>query len=238
MRDDKAIINALKNSRVGLNDSFVWNCTKCGKCCHTEDIILSAYDIFRLTTHLGMSAQEFIEKMGVAYMGDFSKLPVVTLKLENGNCPFLIDNLCSVQKVKPFSCAAFPLGRAYDPQNGRITYFFQDVICGRRGEAHTVREWLYGDSDPVYEERIFRVWNKMLNNASEFVRPTSKDFQSVMWSVLFALFYCNYDKERDFLEQLKERSKRLKGLIDAMKQFNLKKVENIVDAMEDGEEND
>ncbi len=46
-------INELKEQlgyiEIGLNDTFTFHCTQCGKCCiHQEDILLSPKDLFNI----------------------------------------------------------------------------------------------------------------------------------------------------------------------------------------------
>lgn len=46
-------INELKEQlgyiEIGLNDTFTFHCTQCGKCCiHQEDILLSPNDLFNI----------------------------------------------------------------------------------------------------------------------------------------------------------------------------------------------
>ena len=48
----KTIVDNLDKMKIGLDDTFKFNCTLCGKCCKDrEDILLTPRDIFRLAKH-------------------------------------------------------------------------------------------------------------------------------------------------------------------------------------------
>ena len=50
----------IESFTVGLDDTFSFHCTQCGKCCiHRTDIILSPRDIFKMAKELKLSTLTF-----------------------------------------------------------------------------------------------------------------------------------------------------------------------------------
>lgn len=51
----------IESFTVGLDDTFAFHCTQCGKCCiHRTDIILSPRDIFKMAKELKHDTDYFI----------------------------------------------------------------------------------------------------------------------------------------------------------------------------------
>ena len=100
---------------LSIDDTFQFRCNQCGECCrHRENILISPFDLFRLTRYLNMKPTEFVDRYCTTYIGQNSRLPVVIFKAvgEEQICPMLQDNHCSVHVAKPTICALYPLGRA------------------------------------------------------------------------------------------------------------------------------
>ena len=104
----------IESLTVGLDDTFTFHCTQCGKCCiHRTDIILSPRDIFKMAKELNLSNADFLRKYCSMHIGPTSRIPVIMLRPvgKDDRCPLLKNNKCSVHKVKPSVCGMFPLGR-------------------------------------------------------------------------------------------------------------------------------
>jgi uncharacterized protein len=78
------------------------NCLECAACCKNYSPRFKTPDIKRISKHLGMKENFFIEKyLKVDEDGDFV--------VKSTPCPFLgADNFCSVYDVRPSDCARFP----------------------------------------------------------------------------------------------------------------------------------
>ena len=80
---DKRLLEIAENfdkMKIGLDDKFRFSCKQCGKCCtEREDILLTPFDLFRLSKKLDMTPNDFVEKYGETYIGDSSRM-VITLK--------------------------------------------------------------------------------------------------------------------------------------------------------------
>lgn len=94
-------------SGVLTYDDF--QCIKCGTCCKKQKVVLlTIYDIFRLSEKLDIKPGEFFRKYGtISHKFNSNGLRRFYLKADGG-CPFLKDKICSVQDVKPIVCARNP----------------------------------------------------------------------------------------------------------------------------------
>lgn len=229
MINKEAIMDDLKNRRMNLDDEFYYGCMQCGSCCHDIDIILNPYDLYRLAKYLGLSTEEVIMKYCLWHIGENSKLPVVWLEFtEDGACPFLKQNRCAVQEAKPFVCAAYPLGRAYLPEEDKIVYIRQNTQCGLPYKKQTVREWIFGERDVTYEEEVHKAWTKMIEEMMAFTRLYPDNIVNMLCEMLFTFFYVGYDTETDFLEQLKERKQYVNEMACDVKKL----LENVITGVE------
>ena len=84
-------------------------CKRCGKCCRsgwdgyalTEWIIVQPDEWERLASHLGVTAQDLIDRCGPVYGDRFSIL--------GRACPMQdLDGVCLVNPVKPIACKRWP----------------------------------------------------------------------------------------------------------------------------------
>ncbi len=94
-------------SSVLTYDAFV--CKKCGVCCKKQKVVLlTIYDIFRVSKELGMSPNGFFKKY-CTKSARFNSDGLKRFYLKaDGGCPFLNDDLCSIQEVKPVVCDRNP----------------------------------------------------------------------------------------------------------------------------------
>ena len=145
-------IETIKKQVLDLDKSFEFKCLQCCNCCRNrEDILLTAYDIYRIAKHLSIKPHDVFTKYCETYIGTSSGVPVVRLmpKPIGKVCPLLKSGKCSVHQAKPVVCALFPLGRYMSSDDDdSINYFLQDIRCGGKGEHHTVREWLQSFNIP------------------------------------------------------------------------------------------
>ena len=89
---------------IGESVSAAIDCTACGNCCRTLQIVVHSQDIARLAKRLEMTIAAFTERyVGVADDGStyFSQGPP---------CPFLSpDGPCTVYEDRPRACQKYPL---------------------------------------------------------------------------------------------------------------------------------
>lgn len=216
MSRDKLYKNIDKMT-IGLDDTFKFRCTMCGKCCvDREDILLNAMDMFRISKHLGMAPVEVLNDFCEFYVGNHSHLPVVRLRPEGPQkrCPLLKGNKCLVHEAKPSVCAMYPLGRymKLDASNfnaeavskASIQYILQPISCGKKTDTHTVRGWLSGFNMATEDEAYIK-WNMAIST----IGPRLKKMQSMFGELTMELvyraaliaLYLNYSTDEEFLPQ-------------------------------------
>ena len=114
MNSIKELKEQLGYEEIGLDDTFTFHCTQCGKCCiHREDILLSPKDLFNIAKKFQITPAEALEQYCETYIGCNSRFPIVRLRPQGSvkRCPLLKDQKCLVHDVKPTVCAMFPIGR-------------------------------------------------------------------------------------------------------------------------------
>lgn len=146
---------------VDKNDTFSFKCRRCGKCCMggRSDIILTAFDIYRIAQHLNISCDDVIKDYCLITIGRNSKLPVIILDYNdhNGWCKFLSFDIknggvfgCSINDVKPGVCENHPIGivRSFKENQQEIRYMITEMCNNHLEEEHLVADWVAG-----YESR-------------------------------------------------------------------------------------
>ena len=219
----KEIADNLDKLRIGVDDSFKFHCTMCGRCCfYRQDILLNPKDVYNISKELGLSPQEMIEQYCESYIGGDSRMPIVRLKPRGSvqRCPLLKNHKCSVHKNKPTVCALFPIGRCLkmdekevkDITTDDILYIFQNPGCGDEGESHTVREWLESFGMSV-EDEYFIEWQKTVTELCLIFRKVEKmlspNTMLMVWQSAFVGLYLHYDMAVDFMPQFAENAKKV-----------------------------
>ena len=108
------IAKDLEARTIGLDDTFRFHCTACGKCCiNREDILLNPRDLYRIAKHLNCTPLDVYQNYCESYIGSSSHFPIIRLKPKGHvkRCPYLKDRKCAVHEAKPGVCAIYPLGR-------------------------------------------------------------------------------------------------------------------------------
>ena len=221
MTDNKKfIVEHFDEMKIGLDETFRFHCTACGKCCiHREDIILSPKDVYRAAKKLRFTPEQFIRQHGETYIGPDSRLPLVRLHPlgPDKRCPLLKGKLCSIHDSKPSVCAMFPLGRTMvdeallhgEAEMGalnekKLVYLLTDPQCGDQSEIHTVREWL-GSFHIPEEDVYFLKWTDFFTECSVFLRREEKGcsekIMNQLWSIYFQAIFLNYDMDEAFEPQ-------------------------------------
>ncbi|HBA84500.1 MAG TPA: hypothetical protein DCZ95_10440 [Verrucomicrobia bacterium] len=81
-------------------------CQQCGTCCRwSGHVLLTASDIAAISTHLGLSENDFIDR----YAALASNRSQLTLQdAPDGACIFLDAQQCRIYPVRPSQCRTFP----------------------------------------------------------------------------------------------------------------------------------
>lgn len=227
------IADHLDQMQIGLDDTFRFHCTCCGKCCvDREDILLPPRDVYRIAKELKLQPIEFYRQYCESYIGENSGIPIVRLK-PVGNakrCPLLHKRKCMVHRVKPSVCALYPLGRFMEMKNRdaqeerllqpEVRYLLQPCDCGDTSEEHTVRQWL-SNFNISLEDKAFIRWNQLIAAAGPILKKAQTMINPLLmnkvWSAFMALMYLNYDVTQEFLPQFDENYARVMELLDIFK---------------------
>jgi Fe-S-cluster containining protein len=98
---------------VVRSSSFSFECQQCGTCCrgHANGIPLFITDIQRLSRHLGYSVEQFLVKFCSFRLlqNREGRLPMLFLRPQQDQCPFLRQNRCLVHSHKPYLCRKAPV---------------------------------------------------------------------------------------------------------------------------------
>lgn len=221
----KNIIDNFDTWKIGLDDSFQFHCTECGKCCiNREDILLTPRDLFNASKSLDMTPPAFVHEYCECYIGQDSRLPIVRLQPRGSikRCPLLKDRRCRIHLAKPAVCAMFPIGRAVALDktsgnssaisSGHVQYIINPIDCGDKSETHTVREWLTAFGIPV-EDEYFLKWQGFIVEVSMFIREAeeklSDELLDTLWKMIYVHAYLDYDSESDFMPQFERNTEDL-----------------------------
>ncbi len=221
------IMDNYEKMKIGLDDSFRFHCTMCGKCCRNrEDIILNPFDVYRMAKDLKMHPAEMFTAYCDTFLGHTSRMVIVRLKPQGPDmhCPLLKGNRCAVHKAKPTVCALFPLGRTLstklnEPANLKdreVQYILQDPGCGNKSETHTVREWL-NDFDIPTDDGFFAKWSQTVfdygNIVKKLIDMLGEENIGMLFTVILGNIYLNYDIEKPFLSQFERNDTTFREMI-------------------------
>ncbi len=137
------------------------------QCCLEATIILSPYDILRLSCRLGLTTGEFLKRHTLRQEESRFGLPLVLVKhARTGGCPFLGQGGCQVYEDRPAACRLFPLaqGSELTPQGVADHYFLRrlDYCQGFNGEQEwTLKTWQTGQGFIEFD-RPRRPWLRLL----------------------------------------------------------------------------
>ncbi|MCM1091698.1 MAG: YkgJ family cysteine cluster protein [Butyrivibrio sp.] len=185
-------------------------CVGCSDCCRGmgRSIILDPYDVYRLTTGLGKSFANLMDREVELNVVDGCILPNLKMMGAQEQCPFLnTEGRCGVHALRPGICRLFPLGRYYE--NGAFRYFLQTGQCNAAHSKVKVGKWI--DTPNLRRNREFITdWHYLLNRVEELVQGNLDDiFRRDVNMMLLQTFYLTpYDEQRDFYEQYEGRAEQ------------------------------
>lgn len=137
------------------------------RCCREAALILSPFDLLRLSRSLGVTTGEFLRRYTRRESEACSRLPLVLVKpARTGGCPFLGEAGCTVYADRPAACRLFPLtqGSEWQPQ-GVVDYYFLrrlDYCQGFEGKQEwTLETWQAGQGFAAFD-RPRRAWLELL----------------------------------------------------------------------------
>ena len=151
---------------ISLDEPFRFECTETvpcfNECCRDLNQFLTPYDIVRLKGHLGLTAQDFLNRYCSQHIGAQSGLPIVTLKPKEARqltCPFVTPAGCKVYVARPSSCRIYPAVRVISKsrETGETSEHYMVLkeshclgFC--ENKEQTVRQWIEQQGIGVYHE--------------------------------------------------------------------------------------
>lgn len=87
-------------------------CTKCGDCCKSDGFIqMEEKEIVAIAEYVNQPIEALKQKYKIIEISPASY--TLTVK-GGGGCPFLKENLCSIEEVKPRQCRKYPFWPGMD----------------------------------------------------------------------------------------------------------------------------
>lgn len=194
-----------------IDDLVEASCNGCkgsAVCCHGmgSSIILDPYDIYRLTTDLGMTLEELLVDKIELHVVDGIILPNLKMIGEEESCAFLRqDGKCEIHPSRPGICRIFPLGRYYN--NHDFSYILQVNECNHRNRTKVnVSKWI--DTPDFAENKQFLLdWHYFLNEAEAVIRESQDEklVKNLNMYLLNSFYVRKYNANDDFYPQFAKR---------------------------------
>lgn len=182
-------------------------CQGCSDCCESmgSTIILDPYDIFRLTTGLGVTFEQLLEDKLELNVVEGLILPNMKTNGESERCGFLNqEGRCSIHALRPGFCRIFPLGRYYE--NRSFQYFLQIHECKKEPKTKVkVQKWI-DTPDIKRNEKFIIDWHYFLKEWTNRLSEAEDSYRKTVCLYLLKTFYQKpYEVEKDFYVQFYER---------------------------------
>lgn len=196
------------DSRLSLDDTF---CFACGphvacftECCGKLELLLTPYDLLRLSKRIGVSSGEFLDEYAVIRWNTAHGFPEVMMKMnpETGRrCPFVTPKGCSAYEDRPGACRIYPLGRAatsraFDGSRQEFYFTVREDHCRgfEQDREWKVSEWL---ADQGMEE--YNRMNDLLMELYVLKTRSSGIELGAQHMQMFLMACYNTDRFRDFI---------------------------------------
>lgn len=202
-------------------------------CCGGVKIILTPYDILKLTERLEIPPHEFLEKYTTPTYLEKTDMPGVMLKLtdDDNRCPFVTPEGCTVYTDRPSACRYYPVGMAdfheastKDAEGNEVSgeddkfYFVvkEDHCKGfEEDKEWTIREWREDQGVDVRDE-MNREWLRLVmrrksygiqaslsEQAKRMFFMASTDLQHFRKFIFESTFLTTYKIDDETLEKIK-----------------------------------
>jgi len=147
-------------------------------CCGHINIILTPFDILRIRRFLGnLSADEFLLRFTTPTNLEKTDMPGVKIHLdENGRCPFVTPEGCTIYEARPTTCRYYPVGMANFHEGaaegtGSEEFYFlvKEPHCKGHEEEQiqTIAEWRRDQGIDVSDE-MNKEWMELVMRRKSF----------------------------------------------------------------------
>jgi len=175
-------------------------------CCGHINIILTPFDILRIRRFLGnLDADEFLLRFTTPTKLEKTDMPGVKIHLdENGRCPFVTPEGCTIYEARPTTCRYYPVGMANFHEGaaegtGSEEFYFlvKEPHCKGHEEeqVQTIAEWRKDQGIDVSDE-MNKEWMELVMRRKSFGLQATLSEQA---QKMFFMVSTNLDKFRDFI---------------------------------------
>lgn len=195
-------------------------------CCGNINIVLTPYDILRMRRAMNLSADEFLLRFTIPVYLEKTDLPGVKIHLdENGRCPFVTEEGCTIYPHRPTTCRYYPVGMSYFHAAGNegsaaeeFYFLVKEPYCKGHEEEHTqnIRQWReeqgINESDDMNREwmelvmrrKSFGLQATLSEPAKKIFFMTSTDLDKFRDFVFNSSFLDTYEVEEKTLAEIRE----------------------------------
>lgn len=185
------------------------SCSGCKSvCCHGMDntIKLDPYDIFRLTTGLGMTFEQLMNDKIELNVVDGTILPNLKMAEGKNQCSFLNEeNRCDIHTMRPGICRLFPLGRYWEDET-HFKYILQTGQCHKSNLTKIkVKKWLDTPDLDTYNKFV-TAWHQYLKQTQAAMKELSEEQIRILNMYTLKTFYMMpYKADEEFYGQFYDR---------------------------------
>ena len=195
-------------------------------CCGNINIILTPFDILRLRKYLNLPASEFLLRFTTPMFIEKTDMPGVKIHLdENGRCPFVTEEGCTIYPERPSACRYYPVGMANFHEGGQEgvdseQFFFlvKEPHCKGHEEdkTWTIREWRADQGVDLCDE-MNREWLELVmrrksfgfqatlsEQAKKMFFMVSTDLDKFKEFIFTSSFLDTYDIDQETLDKIRE----------------------------------
>lgn len=195
-------------------------------CCGNINIILTPYDILRLRRATNLPADEFLLRFTTPVFLEKTDMPGVKLHLdEDGRCPFVTDEGCTIYPDRPTTCRYYPVGMSFfheSSEKGSTEEEFYFLVKEEHCKGHeeeqemTIKEWRsdqgIDDSDEMNREwmelvmrrKSFGMQATLSEPAQKMFFMASTDLDKFRSFVFGDSFLDTYEVDQNTLDTIKE----------------------------------
>ena len=175
-------------------------------CCGNINIILTPFDILRIRRFLGnLDAEEFLLRFTTPTNLEKTDMPGVKIHLdEEGRCPFVTSEGCTIYEARPTTCRYYPVGMANFHEGaaegtGSEEFYFlvKEPHCKGHEEeqVQTIAEWRKDQGIDVSDE-MNKEWMELVMRRKSFGLQATLSEQA---KKMFFMTSTNLDKFREFI---------------------------------------
>ena len=183
----------LDGRRLGSDEAFDFSChpgLSCfNSCCRDKRLPLLPYDVLRLRRGTGLPSDQLLEQHAVMEPDPASGWPALRLSLDDqGRCPLVGPNGCTVYEHRPTCCRIYPLARAVrQGKGGEVEEVFlrtETKGCEGWDQPHqlTASRWVEEQGLAEYQQANNRLLSFLLHPKAR--RPMELSGQQVNGVIL------------------------------------------------------